>query len=104
VNLVTESGLFQSDTPLCPVSADDLKRVWGLIRRVIADHGPGVGIDERMISQQCGPGADVHAAIGARGMNPPHSFSKSAQPSPRSRVSRDLITHSSSLRLRSEEQ
>lgn len=63
VNPVMESGPLQSDTPLCPVGADDLKRVWGLIRRVIADHGPGVGIDERMISQQCGPGADVNAVF-----------------------------------------
>jgi hypothetical protein len=54
---------FRSDTPLGPVGADDLKRVWGLIRSVIADHGTGLGIDVRMISQQCCPGTDVNAVF-----------------------------------------
>jgi hypothetical protein len=58
-----ESRPFDSHTPLDPVGADDLKRVWGLIRRVIADHGTGTGIDVRLISQQCGPGADVNAVF-----------------------------------------
>jgi hypothetical protein len=54
---------FHSDTPLRPVGPEDLKRVWGLIRSVIADHGPGIGIDKRMISRQCGPEADVNAVF-----------------------------------------
>jgi hypothetical protein len=58
-----ESGPLESDTPLGPVHADDLKRVWGLIRGVIADHGAGVGVDEGMISRQCGPGADVSSVF-----------------------------------------
>jgi hypothetical protein len=58
-----ESRPFDSHTPLDPVGADDLKRVWGLIRNVIADHGTGVGIDARMISEQCGPGADAEAVF-----------------------------------------
>ena len=60
---MTESGSLESDTPLCPVSADDLKRVWDLIRNVIADHGVGVAIDVGMISQQCDPGADWNAVF-----------------------------------------
>lgn len=58
-----EIGPLESDTPLRPVGADDLKRVWSLIRGVIADHGLGVGIDAKMISQQCGPDADVNAVF-----------------------------------------
>lgn len=54
---------LQSDTPLRPVGADDLKRVWTLIRRVVADHGAGVGIDARMISEECGAGADANAVF-----------------------------------------
>lgn len=60
---MTESGAFGSHTPLHCVNADDLKRVWGLIRKVVADHGVGVGIDEGMISQQCDPGADLNAVF-----------------------------------------
>ena|SRR5215469_2966017 len=59
---VTESGTLESDTPLRPINADDLKRVWGLIRDLIADYGVR-GIDERMISRQCGPGADVNTVL-----------------------------------------
>ena len=59
---VTEPGTLKSDTPLRPVNADDLKRVWVLIRDLIADYGVR-GIDERMISRQCGPGADVYAVL-----------------------------------------
>ena len=58
-----ESEPLHSDTPLGPVGADDLKRVWSLIRSVIADHGTGIGIDVRMISKQCGPGADANAVF-----------------------------------------
>ena len=56
-----ESGPLESDTPLRPVGADDLKRVWDLIRSLIADHGHGV-IDERLISRCC-PDADVKAVF-----------------------------------------
>lgn len=58
---MTEPGSLESDTPLRSVNPDDLKRAWGLIRKVIADHGVGVGIAAEMISQQCEPGADVIA-------------------------------------------
>lgn len=60
---MTEPGSLESDTPLGPVNADDLKRVWGLIRNVIADHGVGVGIGADMISKQCGPGTDLNAVF-----------------------------------------
>jgi len=40
-----------------------LKRVWGLIRKIVADHGVGVSIGKEMISQQCGPGADLNAVF-----------------------------------------
>ena len=60
---MTGSGSLESDTPLRPVDADDLKRVCGLIQSVIADHGFGVAIDARMISQQCGADADVNAVF-----------------------------------------
>ena len=59
----TEPGAFGSDTPLHPVNADDLKRVWGLIRKVVAEHGVGVGIGADMIAQQCDPGTDVNAVF-----------------------------------------
>ena len=57
-----EPGSLESDTPLRPVSADDLKRVWGLIRNMVVDHGVR-GIDERMISRQCEAGANVNAVF-----------------------------------------
>jgi hypothetical protein len=60
---VTEPGAFGSDTPLRSVNAGDLKRVWGLIRNVIADHGAGIGVDARMISKQYDPGADLNAVF-----------------------------------------
>ena len=60
---MTEPGSPESETPLRPVSADDLKRVWGLIRNVIAEHGVGVGIDAGIISRQCDPGADLNAVF-----------------------------------------
>jgi hypothetical protein len=63
LKLLMESGPLESDTPLYPVGADDLRQVWDLIRQVTADYGLGVGIDERMISQQCGPDADVKAVF-----------------------------------------
>jgi hypothetical protein len=59
---VTEPGTLESDTPLRSVNADDLKRVWGLIRKVIADHGVG-GIAAEMIAQHCEPDADVVAVF-----------------------------------------
>jgi len=59
-----ESDALHSDTPLGPVGTDDLKRAWGLIRSVIADHGTGlIGINARMISDQCGPGAEANAVF-----------------------------------------
>ena len=60
---MTEPGSLESDTPLRSVNAHDLKRVWALLRNVIADHGVGVGIAAGMISQQCEPGADVIAVF-----------------------------------------
>ena len=60
---VGESGSIESGTPLPPVNADDLKRVWGLMQRAVADHGLGIGIDVRIISQECEPGADVNAVF-----------------------------------------
>ena len=59
---MTESGPPESGTPLPPVNADDLKRVWGLIRNMVVDHGVS-GIDERMISRQYEAGADVNAVF-----------------------------------------
>ena len=59
---MTESGPPESGTPLPPVNADDLKRVWGLIRNMVVDHGVS-GIDERMISRQCEAGADGNAVF-----------------------------------------
>jgi hypothetical protein len=61
MDLVSASGPLESGDPLPPVNADDLKRVWDLMRKVIADHGTGVGIDARIIAQQCAPGGDVNA-------------------------------------------
>ena len=60
---MSESGPLESSTPLPSVNPDDLKRVWGLMQKVIADHGLGIGIDARLISQQCDPGADVNAVF-----------------------------------------
>jgi len=59
---MTESGPPESGTPLPPVNADDLKRVWGLIRNMVVDYGFS-GIDERMISRQCEAGVDVNAVF-----------------------------------------
>ena len=56
-----EPGSLESDSRLRPVNADDLKRVWGLIRK-ITDHGAG-GIGGNMVAQQCGPGADWNAVF-----------------------------------------
>jgi hypothetical protein len=56
-------GSLKSDTPLGPVKADDLKRVWGLIRNVIADQGIGVGIGSHMVLKHCDPGADLNAVF-----------------------------------------
>jgi hypothetical protein len=59
-----ESDALYSDTPLGPVGTDDLKRAWGLIRSVIADHGTGlIGINARMISERCRSGADANAVF-----------------------------------------
>lgn len=60
---MAETEPLGSDTPLGPVDAEDLARVWRLIQKVITDHGKGVGIDARMILQQCSPGADVNAVF-----------------------------------------
>ena len=60
---MSKSGYLESRTPLLPVNADDLKRVWVLMQKVIADHGLGIGIDVSLISQQCAPGADVNAVF-----------------------------------------
>jgi hypothetical protein len=60
---VAETEPLEPDTPLRPVDAEDLARVWRLVQKVITDHGKGVGIDARMISQQCSPGVDVHAVF-----------------------------------------
>jgi hypothetical protein len=56
-----ETEPLRSDTPLSPVVADELKRVWDLIRSVIA--GGGTGIASKLISEQCSPGADANAAF-----------------------------------------
>jgi hypothetical protein len=60
---VSETGALESSTPLPSVNADDLKRVWTLIQKAIADHGLGIGIDMGFVSQQCDPGADVNAVF-----------------------------------------
>ena len=60
---VSESRPLESSTPLPSVNPDDLKRLWGLMRKAIADHGPGIGLDAGYISQQCDPGADVNAVF-----------------------------------------
>jgi hypothetical protein len=66
---VSESRSLESlleSRRLPPVKADDLKRVWELMRRVKAEHGGqgvGVSIDVRFISQQCDPSADVIAVF-----------------------------------------
>lgn len=60
---MAETEPFESDTPLRPVDAEDLARVWRLIQKVVTDHGKGVGIDARIISQQCSPGVDVNAVF-----------------------------------------
>jgi hypothetical protein len=49
---VSASGSFESRTPLFSVNPDDLKRVWSLMQKAISDHGPGIGIDAKIISQQ----------------------------------------------------
>jgi hypothetical protein len=63
MDIVSESGSLESSTPLPSVNPDDLTRVWNLVQKAIADHGLGIGIDARIISQQCDPGADVNAVF-----------------------------------------
>ena len=60
---MSESRPLESSTPLPSVNPDDLKRVWGLMRKAIDDHGLGVGLDAGFISQNCDPGADVSAVF-----------------------------------------
>ena len=60
---MSASGSFESRTPLFSVNPDDLKRVWSLMQKAISDHGPGIGIDAKIISQQCAPATDVNAVF-----------------------------------------
>ena len=61
---MTESGSLESVTPLGPVNADDLKRVWHLIHNVSAiGREPSSGIDARLITLHCEPGADAPAVF-----------------------------------------
>ena len=64
---MTDFGSLESGTPLPPVNANDLKRVWYLIQAhkgqpTEQDVGT-VGFSARMISQPCEPGADVIAVF-----------------------------------------
>jgi hypothetical protein len=63
IDAMSESGPLESSTTLPSVNPEDLKRVWGLTQKVTADYGPGIGIDARLISQQCDPGADASAVF-----------------------------------------
>jgi hypothetical protein len=61
-------GSLESGTPLPPVNADDLKRVWYMLQQVTtgkpAEVGAqGVGINAELIAEQCGAGADVPAVF-----------------------------------------
>lgn len=62
---------LESDTPLCPVSAEDLKRVCHLIQKECAlaprttpEGEPlSLGIDARAIAAECGPDADARSVF-----------------------------------------
>ena len=61
-------GSLESGTPLLPVNADDLKRVWYMIQRVTKDlttevRAQGVGIGAELIAEQCEVDADVPAVF-----------------------------------------
>ena len=61
-------GSLKSWTPLLPVNADDLKRVWYLVQRIAMDQtaevgAQSVGIAAPLIAEQCEPGADVIAVF-----------------------------------------
>jgi hypothetical protein len=61
-------GSLESGTPLLPVNADDLKRVWYMIQRVTKDltaevRAQGVGIGAELIAEQCEADADVPAVF-----------------------------------------
>jgi hypothetical protein len=57
------------------VNPDDLKRVWSLMQEAASDHGPGIGIDAKIISQQCAPATDVNAVFfRGRLLSRPSSF------------------------------
>src|SRR5690349_18789279 len=61
-------GSLESGTPLLPVNANDLKRVWHLVRRIAMDQtaqagAQSVGIAAPLIAEQCEPGVDVIAVF-----------------------------------------
>jgi hypothetical protein len=60
----------ESWTPLPPVNADDLRRVWALVLSVRADSKPGtlVSIAAPVYKQQCSPGTDVNAVVFRAGL------------------------------------
>ena len=65
---MTDFGPLESGTPLAPVTAHDLRRVWSLIQGMtgqLEQKGitEGLGFDARLISQHCEPGADVIAVF-----------------------------------------
>jgi hypothetical protein len=53
-------GSLESATPLAPVNADDLKRVWEVIQQFWPQ---SVGINVELIAKQCGTNADVLAVF-----------------------------------------
>jgi hypothetical protein len=66
-----EPPKLESDTPLCPVSAEDLKRVCQLIQKARAlaprttpEGEPlSLGIDHRAVAAECGPDADPQSVF-----------------------------------------
>jgi hypothetical protein len=69
---MSQSEQLESGAPLPAVSVDDMKRVWHMIDTVHRDAveqgieagaGGGVGIDARLIAEQCEPGANFQAVF-----------------------------------------
>jgi len=55
---------LESSSPVPPVSVDDMKRVWRMVHKLKAEAGAQhFGIGERLIAEQCEPGANFQAVF-----------------------------------------
>jgi SAM-dependent methyltransferase len=56
---------LESGSPVSPVGADDLKRVWRMVLEVkrVAPEAQNVGFDARLISERCEPRANFQAVL-----------------------------------------